>query len=63
MPEKDGSSLKDQRIGINTTSPLLAGAIVGHGVTSALSDVVIPGAGTTTTFTFTNLNGVSSWFF
>jgi hypothetical protein len=41
----------DQRIGINTTSPLLAGAIVGHGVTSALSNVVIPGAGTTTTFT------------
>ena len=41
----------DQRIGINTTSPLAAGAIVGHGVTSALSDVVIPGAGTTTTFT------------
>jgi hypothetical protein len=40
----------DQTIGINTTSPLAAGAIVGHGVTSALSDVVIPGAGTTTTF-------------
>ncbi len=40
----------DQRIGINTTSPLAAGAIVGHGVTSALSNVVIPGAGTTTTF-------------
>ena len=29
----------------------MAGAIVGHGVTSALSNVVIPGAGTTTTFT------------
>ena len=41
----------DQRIGISTISPLAAGAIVGHGVTSALSDVVIPGAGTTTTFT------------
>jgi hypothetical protein len=41
----------DQRIGIGTTSPLLAGAIVGHGVTSALSNIVIPGAGTTTTFT------------
>ena len=40
----------DQRIGINTTNPLAAGAIVGHGVTSALSNVVIPGAGTTTTF-------------
>jgi hypothetical protein len=40
----------DQRIGINTTSPLAAGAIVGYGVTSPLSDVVIPGAGTTTTF-------------
>ena len=40
----------DQRIGINTTSPLAAGAIIGYGVTSPLSDVVIPGAGTTTTF-------------
>ena len=40
----------DQRLGINTTSPLAAGAIVGNGVTTALADVVIPGAGTTTTF-------------
>jgi len=40
----------DQRLGINTTNPSAAGAIVGHGVTTPLSDVVIPGAGTTTTF-------------
>ena len=41
----------DQRIGISTINPSAAGAIIGYGVTSALSDVVIPGAGTTTTFT------------
>ena len=40
----------DQILGINTTNPGAAGAIVGHGVTSALSSVVIPGAGSTTTF-------------
>ena len=41
----------DQRLGISTNNPFLAGAVVGHGVTTPLSDVVIPGAGTTTTFT------------
>ena len=41
----------DQILGINTTDPGAAGAIVGHGVTSALSNVVIPGAGSTTGFT------------
>jgi len=41
----------DQILGINTTNPGAAGAIVGHGVTSALADVVIPGAGSTTGFT------------
>ena len=40
----------DQRIGISTINPNAAGAIIGYGVTSPLSDVVIPGAGTTTTF-------------
>ena len=40
----------DQVIGITTTSLADAGAIVGNGVTSVLSSVVLPGAGTTTTF-------------
>jgi len=40
----------DQRIGISTINPSASGAIIGYGVTSPLSDVVIPGAGTTTTF-------------
>ena len=40
----------DQTIGIATADPGNAGAIVGYGVTVALS-VATPGAGTTTTFT------------
>lgn len=40
----------DQTIGITTTDPGAAGAIVGYGVTVALSNIAIPGAGTTTTF-------------
>ena len=40
----------DQTLGISTNNPGLAGAIVGNGVTTPLSSVVIPGAGTTTTF-------------
>ena len=40
----------DQIIGITTTSLLDFGVKVGHGVTVALNDVVIPGAGTTSTF-------------
>ena len=41
----------DQVIGITTDDPNKAGMIVGHGVTSALSAVTIPGDGTTSTFT------------
>ena len=40
----------DQIIGITTDNLRKAGAIVGQGVTVALNDVVIPGAGTTSTF-------------
>lgn len=40
----------DQIIGINTTNPGAMGALVGYGVTSPLSDKVIPGAGTTSVF-------------
>jgi hypothetical protein len=40
----------DQTIGITTTNPVAAGAIIGYGVTAALTDVIIPGAGVTTTF-------------
>ena len=40
----------DQIIGINTTNLSTMGAVVGHGVTSLLSSVVIAGAGTTTEF-------------
>ena len=42
--------LADQTIGITTTDPYAAGAIIGYGVTAALSDVVVPGAGSTSTF-------------
>ena len=41
----------DQTIGINTTDPGAAGAIVGYGVTATLDSVVIPGAGSTSTYT------------
>jgi len=41
----------DQTIGINTTNPGNYGALIGYGVTATLSSVVIPGAGTTSTFT------------
>tara|TARA_R100001443_G_scaffold67276_2_gene76087 strand:+ start:1872 stop:4058 length:2187 start_codon:yes stop_codon:yes gene_type:complete len=40
----------DQVIGIATTSLAGLGVTVGYGVTTALSSVAIPGAGTTTTF-------------
>jgi hypothetical protein len=43
--------LADQRIGINTTNLLNAGAIIGYGVTAQLTAVVLPGAGTTTPYT------------
>ena len=42
--------LADQTIGITTDNLFKAGAVVGQGVTVALNDVVIPGAGTTSTF-------------
>jgi hypothetical protein len=40
----------DQTIGINTTNPGASGALVGYGVTVAVSGVVLPGAGTTSVF-------------
>jgi hypothetical protein len=42
--------LADQTIGITTTSLSGVGALIGYGVTAAISGVVIPGAGTTSTF-------------
>ncbi|NBO99042.1 MAG: hypothetical protein EBU90_02785 [Proteobacteria bacterium] len=41
----------DQTIGINTTNPSAYGATIGFGVTAALTNAVIPGAGSTSTFT------------
>ena len=41
----------DQTVGIATTSPLDMGAEIGFGVTARLDGVVIPGSGTTSTFT------------
>ena len=43
--------LADQIIGINTTSLEDYGATIGAGVTAALTSVVLPGAGSTSTFT------------
>jgi len=43
--------LADQRIGINTTNLNNVGAIIGFGVTSALSNITIAGVGTTGGFT------------
>ena len=42
--------MADQTIGINTTNPGAAGALIGYGVTSTLSNISVPGAGSTTTF-------------
>ena len=42
--------LADQTIGITTDNLTNAGAIIGYGVTAALSSVVIPGAGSTSGF-------------
>jgi hypothetical protein len=42
--------LADQTIGINTTNLSNFGAVIGYGVTAALSNVTIPGAGTTSSF-------------
>jgi hypothetical protein len=41
----------DQTVGVSTTSLANAGATIGFGVTAALTDAVIPGAGTTSSFT------------
>jgi len=41
----------DQIIGINTTNPGALGATIGFGVTTALSNLVIAGAASTSTFT------------
>ena len=40
----------DQILGITTTDPGAAGAVVGYGVTADISGVVLPGAGSTSTF-------------
>jgi hypothetical protein len=40
----------DQTVGLATTNPAGIGATVGYAVTTTLSNVVIPGAGSTTTF-------------
>ena len=42
--------LADQRLGITTTDLNEAGAIIGYAVTAALSSVVLPGIGTTSTY-------------
>ncbi len=42
--------LGDQRIGITTNSLVTAGAVIGYAVTAQLSNVVIPGTGTTTLY-------------
>ena len=43
--------LADQTIGIATTNPGESGVVIGYGVTTSLVDVVIPGTGSTSTFT------------
>jgi len=40
----------DQTLGINTTNPANRGVIVGNGVTCSLTNVVLPGTGTTSLF-------------
>ena len=42
--------LADQTIGITTTNLATAGAQIGYGVTASLSNVVLPGTGTTSVF-------------
>jgi hypothetical protein len=41
----------DQTIGITTTNPGTAGAVIGYGVSVTLNSTTLPGAGTTSTFT------------
>lgn len=40
----------DQTLGINTTNPGTLGVLVGNGVTSNLSNIVVPGLGSTSLF-------------
>ena len=40
----------DQTVGITTTDPGAAGAVIGYGVTTPLVNAVIPGVGSTTSF-------------
>ena len=40
----------DQTIGITTTNPGTAGAVIGYGVTFTLNNITIPGVGTTSSF-------------
>ncbi len=42
--------LADQRIGVSTTNLSTLGAVVGYGVTAAITNAVLPGAGSTSTF-------------
>jgi hypothetical protein len=42
--------LADQRVAITTTNPGALGAVIGYGVTTAITNVVLPGAGTTSLF-------------
>ena len=42
--------LADQRITISSTNPGALGAVIGYGVTTAITNVVLPGAGTTSLF-------------
>ena len=41
----------DQTVGIATTAPGQAGAVIGYGITAPLTSVVVPGTGTTSEFT------------
>jgi hypothetical protein len=42
--------LADQKIGFSTTDLSSLGAVIGYGVTTAITNVVLPGAGTTSLF-------------
>ena len=42
--------MADQTIGITTDSLTTAGAKIGYAVTAVLTDLVIPGSGTTSVF-------------
>ncbi len=42
--------LADQRIGVSTTNLSTLGAVVGYGITTAITNAILPGAGSTSTF-------------